>query len=241
MIHDLRILGMAIGVILGLSAVVVTDASAQQGVLTSDGPVTLTGTETAGAFNGLKAFGLTIKCPGSTGTGHKYNVTPHQLVPNGSTTFTLTPHFKSCLVSPGSFPATIDLNGCDGVTHIGETTGGVAGTYGGTSDLVCPIGNEAKMTVFTNQAKEAENKPFCILSAGSQAGFFGGGHATDTGTGTIVVKGSITGIKIKKTNGGEDLLLCPNAETSSGEASGDGTITGKNALGEATSISLSHN
>jgi hypothetical protein len=244
MIRNLKALGLALVMVFTLSAVAASAASAQQGFLTSDGPVTLVAEETGVAANAFTAFGFRSECPGSTGTGHKYNVTPHTPIPSGATTFTLTSHLKqanhNCRVFPGNFPTTADFNGCDYVTHIGETSGGGAGTYRGSTDLVCPEGQEITFTVFTTIAEETNNKPFCILHIKPQTGLTGI-HGTDTGNGFIDLTGTLEGIHMSKTNatGISHLVLCPNQTTTTGKLDGDGTVKGLNAAGEPTPISLS--
>lgn len=240
MTPSLKALGLALAAVFAVSAVAATAASAQQGTLTSDGPVTLVGEEIA--LNTITAFGLTAKCPGSTGTGHKYSETPHQLIPSGATTFTLTPHIKqanhNCQLNPGGFPATTDFNGCDYVAHLGETTGGVADTYGGTIDIVCPPGKEIVWTLFTNTTDETNNKPFCVLDVKPQIGL-AGSHVTDNTNGTLNLAGLVSGIHISKTSVSHP-LLCPNQTTNTAQLHSSGIVRGLNSSGASTAIALSH-
>ena len=143
MTSKLKALGPAFAAILVLSAVMASGASAQQGTLTSDGPFTLTATETGVGQNWIEAFNLRIECPGSTYTGHKIAVTPHALIPSGTTETTLTPQWKetsngnpNCKAPGIGITATFDMNGCDFVARIGETTGG-GDTYGVKFSVVC--------------------------------------------------------------------------------------------------------
>jgi hypothetical protein len=244
MMRNLKTLGLALAVAFAISVVAAPAASAQQGFITSDGPMTLIAEETGEVgSNAVTAFGFRAECPGSTGTGHKYNVTPHTLIPSGETTFTLTPHLKqanhNCRVFSGNFPTTADFNGCDYVTHIGITSGGT-GTYNGTTDIVCPVGQEITFTVFTNTTDETNNKPFCVLHIKPQTGL-AGVHGTDTGNGFIDLAGTIEGIHMSKTNatGIGHLVLCPNQTTTTAKMDADGTIRAVNAKGEQTPISLS--
>lgn len=66
--RNLKALGLAAVAVLAFSAVAASAASAQQGKLTSDGPVTLTGEDTG--VNFFKAFGSEVRCPDSKYTGH---------------------------------------------------------------------------------------------------------------------------------------------------------------------------
>jgi hypothetical protein len=240
MIRNLKALGLALVATFALSALAASGASAQVGMLTAAVPVTLTGVQTAEGEpgNGLTAFGSSVKCAGSTYTGHKETVTPHEAIPSGSTGFTFTPKYVNCVMTPGNFPATVSLNGCDYVVHIGETTA-VAGTYGATFDVVCPGANMFEVKIFTTAAKHTENKAFCILRVPSQNGLKGL-HITDTGNGTLDLTGTVEGIKIIKLNNGEDALLCSNGEEEGGKRDLDVTLTGDNASGEFIKVSLSH-
>ena len=238
MIRNLKALVLAMAALFVLSAAIASAASAQQGTLTSDGPVTLTGEETGpSGSNATTMFGLSIQCPGTTYTGHKYNETPHQFIPSGATTITLTPHYKNCVA--GNFPVTIDMNGCDYVVHLGITTGGIADTYGVSFDIVCPVGQEITKTIFTNAADHAANKPFCILHIKSQAGLVGA-HATDTTNGHIDISGVVEGVHIVRTKSASHLILCPEGTTATAKMDIDITLKGHNSLGSPTAVSLSH-
>jgi hypothetical protein len=239
MIRNLKVLGLALAAVFALSAVAATAASAQNGTLTSTGPVTLTATEDAGTQNAFTAFGLAVECPGSTYTLHKLNETPHKFIPNDSSTATVTPHYKQpCIAQPGSFPATVDMNGCDYGLTLGPTTG-IANQYSATFHVVCSGTNQITVTVFTNATKHAENKPFCKIHVGTQSGL-AGATVKDNGNGTIQLKGPVKNITAQKTNGGEDPLLCAAAQTTTAEYHISVTASGKNELGGATSVSLSH-
>jgi len=248
MTRNLKALGLALFAVFAMSAVAAQAASAANGMLTSDGPVTLTGTETGAAgANRITAFGTFFECPGSTGTGHKYDVTPHEFIPSGSTTFTLTPHIKqtngagepNCVGTAGT-SGTTDFQGCDYVVHAGETTGGVAGTYGGSLDVVCPTGKEINWTIWFSKAQHiAEpNNPKCVLHVPPQTGITGV-HATDTGNGTIDLTGTLEGITATQTR---NSILCPSGtHTATLAVDLDVSVTGHNEAGEPTGISLSHN
>jgi hypothetical protein len=240
MIRNLKTLGLAITALFAVSAMVASTAAAQQGKLTSDGPFTLTGAETGVGANSLTAFGLKLECPGSSYTGHKYNETPHKFIASGSTTVTVTPHFNQakCVATPGNFPFTIDLNGCDYVTHLGATTGGVAGTYALTFDIVCPAGQEITTTTFTNETALTENKPYCVMHIPPQTGL-SGAHTTDTANGFVDTTGPVKGIKVTRTKSATHALLCPEGTTLTGELDIDITGSVRNEAGGATAISVS--
>jgi hypothetical protein len=240
MTRNLKVLGVALAAVFALGAVAASAASAQVGTLTSTGPVTLTGTENAGQLNAFTTFGLELECPGSTYTFHKLNETPHKFIPNDSSTATITPHYKQpCVAKPGNFPATIDMNGCDYAITLGTTTA-TANQYNTTFHIVCQGTNQITLTLFTNATKHAENKPFCRHHIGTQTPTGTMPTAKDNLNGTIQINGTVKGITEQKTNGGEDPLLCAAAQTNAAEMHINITASGKNEIGSATSVSLSH-
>lgn len=250
MTRNLKTLGVALVAVFAIGAVVASAASAQ-GKLTSTGNVTLTGTETGENANRLTAFNAFVECPGSTYTGHKLAETPHKFITSGSTTATLTPKYKeaedNCRGSLNT-SATIDMNGCDYVIHLGATTGGVNGTYGITFDVVCPAGKQITVTIWLSKAAHTSEPlaPKCILHVPGVAGGvnqnLAGAHATDTGNGTIDLTGTVKGITVTQTR---NSILCPvkngnGTHDPEAEFHLDVNVTGKNEAGGATSISLSH-
>jgi hypothetical protein len=233
MIRNFKIVGLALIPVLALTALTsAASAQAANGRLTSTGNVTLTGTEiTPGKAT---AFGLTVECPGSTAVGHKVGSTT-AFLPNGSEEVTITPTFKQpCKSNVG--PSTIDMNGCDVVSHIGETTG-VADTYSGTSDLVCPAGKDVTVTSWFSEAEHKEGKEACTIHVSPQTGVKGG-TVKDTTEGDLVLNGPVRG-KAVETKDGLHSLLCP-AKEGEGELSGVATVKGHNEVGANTAISLSH-
>jgi hypothetical protein len=245
MIRNLKVLGVALAAVFAMAAVTASAASAQ-GKLTSTGPVTLTGTETGeAAANRLTAFGAFVQCPGSTYTGHKAVTTPHAFIASGSTSATLTPHYKqttgtgapNCTGSLGT-SATVDLNGCDYLINLGATTGGVAGTYGVKFDVVCPAGKSITVTIWLSESAHTTEpgSPKCIIHVPAQTGL-AGAHATNTGNGSIDLTGTVTGITATQTR---NSILCPSGtHTAAAEFHLDANVTGKSELGDPTSISLS--
>lgn len=233
--------GLLLVAALALSVVVASAASAQQGKLTSDGPFTLKTTETGAAgSNTWTAFGLRTECPGSTIIGHKNFVTPHTLISSGESTVTLNPTYVNCVILVGAskFPMTVDMNVCDYVIHMGATTGGVAGTYGATLDIVCPVGKEIVETMFTNASDHAAfAQPMCKLDIKAQTGI-PGGHITDEGKGDLSITGTFEKIHVTRTKT-THALLCPEATTNESKIDIDATVKGFNAEGKETNISIS--
>ncbi|HET8862666.1 MAG TPA: hypothetical protein VFM94_05390 [Solirubrobacterales bacterium] len=155
MIRNLKALGLALVAVFALSATTASAASAQtQGTLTtSDGTAkTLLGTvdEDFLTGNSFTAFKEVVECTKTLYTGHKWNVTPHEAVPHKATTATITPHYSDCFAFPGELPATVFLNGCDYVVHIGETTGLSGNEYKATADIVCPPNKTIQIGVYSS-------------------------------------------------------------------------------------------
>lgn len=216
--RNLKTLGMALAAILAIGAVGASGAAAQEGMLTSDGPVTLTGVEAEGGLNAYTAFGGQIECPGSTGTGHKVGATPHEFIESGATAITLTAQLANCEASGGE-ARTVDANGCDAVVRDAVTAGEGEGTYTGVGDLVCPANEEIQITGGS-----------CTISIPPQTGLTGL-HATNEAGGKIRISGTIHSITA---------TACGFLHTSEAQQHVDLVISGHNELGEATGIEISH-
>jgi hypothetical protein len=244
MIRNLKALGLALVAVFALSAVVASAASAQNGILTSTGPVTLIGTQT-GTANQLSAFGGTTTCSNTTTkyTGHKYNVTPHTFIPNNSSTFTVTPHYMGCTSKIGAaiFPTTIDMNGCDYDFHLEGTTPGVD-TYTLKAFVTCPTGQHITITIFATAAKHTANEPFCDITITENAGGYVGLHATETTSPTkkVVINGEIKELISADKSSPTGSILCPTESTNTASLVQDVELEGKNEAGSTTGISLSH-
>jgi hypothetical protein len=220
MTGNLKALGLDLIAVFAMSAMAASAASAAEGKFTSDGAMTLKGTETgAEGTNSLSMFGQTKRCPGSTYTGHKTSVTPHGLIPSGSTSVTFTPTYINCIDQNGN-PLTVDMNGCDYVLK--DATNVSAGTYSILVDIVCPAGQSIETT-----------GGFCTDKVGAQtnkAGF----HLTNTGSGTsddIDLTGEIKTIKASACGG----LL----NTEAGIQKSDVTIKGFTTGGVETGVTIS--
>jgi hypothetical protein len=266
MTRNLKALGLALVAVFAMSAVAASAASAQSpGTLTSDGPVTLTVSETGAGGNYLMAFGLKVECPGSTMTGHKVQThaeTTHAettppvkkpLIPNGATEATLTPKYSlNCIVVGLNWPATVTMNGCDYNVKVGETTG-AGDTYGVSASLKCPTGAEATVDIWTPGKHNGVNPPMCTIHfSETNNQNKTGPHLTDTTndkTGPngepgvnnhVDIQGIFTGITATKTASAEDPILCPHAHTATAELAIHATIKGDNEQGEPTGIGLKH-
>lgn len=238
MIRNLKALGLALVAVFAMSAMAASAASAQ-GSLSSDGPVTLVGEETPGA-NVLTGPLGEVACPKSKYTGHKYDATPHELIPKeGATTATITPHYATVCSAKipilGSRPATVTMNGCDYVFHVGATTGEAAGTYGVTADVVCPS-PEAEIEVHIYQktsTQHLDSESICTIKVpGKNNAGLTGAHLTN-GEGDINLTGSFE--NVYTTNEGS---LCGNGESETADLDVDVTIGGEKEGGGETAVSI---
>jgi hypothetical protein len=227
--RDIKILASMAMALLALTLTAASVASAAQGVLTSDGPVYLDGAEFEGKSNAFTAFGEEILCPASSYRGYRYNVTPHEPIPSGSTTITIEPQLNltKCKTNNG-MKATPHLNGCDIVLHIGEAVS--EKKYQGDGDLICPAGQVVDLEVFLSGTNE--NVKVCTTQAASQIGIGGEVSAVNT-EGKIEVSGTITGITSTESG------LCGNKETKEAELHINALISGTNIEGGSTEIQIS--
>lgn len=249
MIRNLKILGVVTGVVFALSVVLASMASAQVGTLTSTGPVTLDGVSRTGEV-GTNTFTesfpkqgvITSECSGTKYTGHRYNVTPHTLIPSDTSAFTLTSGYLLCSMKMGTtnFPMTVDMNGCSYSINFEGTTPGVDTYTAKTTIGSCPTGKHITFTIWKTETEHKEGKtPFCAITITENEAGYLGLHATDTTEGDIQIKGTIEGLVLDKTSPTSS-ILCPTEADSNGKLDVDWTWTGTNEEGSATSIGLSH-
>jgi hypothetical protein len=228
MIRNLKGFGAALLLaVFAMSAVAASAASAAPGVLTSDGPVKLTGTSAGGAAT---AFGFKVECHEHATVG-AVGETPHGFLTPPVSSFTVQTQSTNCVATIGVTiaPATVTTNGCDGVTKIGETIS--AEKWGGTGEIVCPESKQIEIHAYTNSAHTSS---ICTVKIPPQTGLTGGSVENIAG-GKITLGGTVKGIKATKTG-----VLCGGtAETNSAEVHGDAVVSGTSNAGEATAISIS--
>lgn len=231
MTRNLKALGLALLAVFAMSAVAASAASAQQGVLTSDGPVTLDMYETGVGLNATTMFGEKIECAGTVYTGHQYNVTPHMPIPGQTTLITVTPHYNNanCTAFPGPRKATITMNGCDFVFHIGNTVG--FDRYAFSADIVCPVGQKIEKHVYL--APDNEDIPWCTHTIGPQFGLPGARLTTTTnGANDLDIVGAFENIHVEKHG------MCGAGTTNFGKWDIDVTVKGTDLGGLPTGITV---
>ncbi|HEY8815882.1 MAG TPA: hypothetical protein VIP57_12360 [Candidatus Dormibacteraeota bacterium] len=234
MTRNLKVLGIALAAVFALSAMVASAASAAQAYITSDGPFKLTASETGTETNRWKMFGTFTECPGTTYTGGKLNTTPEEVLSHelAETTVTIVPKYVNCVATALKLKAEIDMEGCDYVFHLGETTG-VADTYGVRFTIKCPAGKHIKKTIPAIG---------CTITITERTGAFPedsytGLTAKDTTApaNDLDITGIVTGIEAHAGPG------CPGAGTTTktGELGLDLTVNGENKNNESTGIGIS--
>jgi hypothetical protein len=173
-------------------------------------PVDLEGTELSVEGNGLTAFGMVGRCPGTTFDGELEEA-------SASTAFVPTFNNSACTITNGEseFSSTVNPNGCTFVVNIGE---GSEDSWSGTVDLVCPEGNSLEISVYMSPS---EGIKICTLKLGGQEGLEGLAITNDTEGGDVVLHGTLAGVSVQKSG------LCGAASTEAGaydlELTGAGT------------------
>jgi hypothetical protein len=243
MIHNLKGLAFTVIAVFAVTAMYASTASAQtKGWYTSDGLVTLEGTDTVGEKSKLTfiAGGIekgSVECHGEFSYGTK-GVTPHDELMNLGlgvvTAITMAPIYSSCVAKVGaaSAPATVTTNGCAFVLTLGNTT--TAPKYGVTMDLTCPAGKVVEMHLYQN----AEHKTsICTYTFGEQLGKTGG-FAQNEGVAprTVALGGTFTGISATRHN---SVLCGAKLETTESKLDVHSLIQGTNKEGHETDLFIS--
>jgi hypothetical protein len=223
MIRNLKVLGLALVAVFAMGAVVASAASAQQGMLTSDGPVLLDGTEISGETNALTAFGSVLSCPGSTYLGEAVGGGP---IESGATQGTIVPFFNNSTCNSGGLKITISTNGCDVIFTSGEKI--AENEYSGTGELTCPAGKTVDAEVFLSSSNE--NIKACTIVGSPQEGS-GTGTLTNTAEGAEV-RGTVTGIHATESG------LCGSKTTESAELDFAAAVTGTDVEKNPTTVEV---
>jgi hypothetical protein len=218
---------------LAMGAVMASTASAQK--ITSTGPVGLKGTLTGGVgSNAWKMFGSTFECTTVTYEGHKAFSTPEvgtkALILSGDSKFTVDQKTSGCKDGLGR-PITVNMTNCD-YTYTLLTPTEIT-RYGVETHLECKnAGEEPHIEIFNDAAHKER---ICTLTFPPQTRK--GVHLINTSGGHLGLVGTFNGFVIKRE--GLCLLDGKGTNTASAELALDVTISGTNAAGEPTAISVS--
>jgi hypothetical protein len=238
-IRNLKVLGLALAAVFAMSALTASAASAQTtiGKLTvaSGTSATLDGTETG--VNRITAFGGFVECFASTVSGGKYRTTPHQSVPAGASEITLTPNWVNCTAVDGlgSHKATVTMKTCDYEARIGETTGGVANTYGLSIGVKCDgFGDTIQIDVYAFSGSELGGIQ-CTVKIKAQEDLTGAHLTTDTVNDDLSITGEITNIHAERSGSG-----CATETTAFATQDIGLTVKGTDGSGNNVGITVTH-
>ncbi len=231
MTRNLGALGLSISAVLAVSSMSAPAASAQsQGHVVADGTsVKLTATSATGTKSLRRLFGQRVECHVHYTIGN-INDTPHGVGNLPATERTVAQDQSNCVGSIGELaaPATVTMNGCDYVWHIGTTI--EVGKWGSTTDIVCPAGKQIEAHVYTSATHATT---VCTFNIPAQSGLTGG-FVRNVAGGKITFGGPIKGIKATRSG-----VLCGgSAETTTGEEDFDAEVSGTNAAGSSTAIEV---
>jgi hypothetical protein len=155
MMRKLKLLGLAIGAVLAMTALAASAAHAETGALTAEGfPAFVTGEKVNVGPTFDIGEGRTVTCATS-------DLDATLVGPTDPVTF--MPTYNGCLSEPGAGPATITTNGCDyriGFTKPG-TTGDLMTTGKMRAAVICPAGQTLEIHLYANAAEHAGNNAFC--------------------------------------------------------------------------------
>lgn len=159
----LKALGLAMGAMAALAAMLAPAAQAETGALTTAGfPSIVTGGQIAGPTFDIGEGPLkTVTC--GTSDLESTLVGPADPV-------TFKPTYGGCVAEPGAMPTTVTTNGCDynigvskpGTTQTPETTGLMAAW------IFCPAGQQIEIHIYENAAAHAANVSLCTYDIGPQ-------------------------------------------------------------------------
>jgi len=161
--RKLKALGLAMGVMAALVAMMAPAAQAETGALTAPVyPAIVTGGQLGGVTWDIGAAPLkTVACATSDLEG---------TLPGPTDPVTLRPTYGACIAEPGAMPVTITTNGCDylvGVTKPGTT--GTPLTTGTMQAWVnCPVGQQIEIHIYENAAMHAANVSLCTYDIAPQ-------------------------------------------------------------------------
>lgn len=163
MTRMLKALGLAMGAMAALVAVMAPAAQAETGVLTAQQfPAVVTGPQPAGVTFDIGA-----------GPIFAVNCGPAKLdatLEGPTDPVTFNPTYNACNAGGGAFPVTVTMNGCDysigftrpGSTQMPETTGTMQ------ASIICPAGQRIEIHVYENAFTHAENVSMCTYHINPQ-------------------------------------------------------------------------
>lgn len=237
MIRNLKILGLALGAVFAMSAMLASAASAGQ-ITGASSPVKLAGASTVGE-KGVLTYNASqeLVCDeiyhfgrrttfAETGGSETHAPVP---LPISEVTFVIT--YSGCEARINGAKvgtATVTMNGCD---YDGLISSGITLPYG--TSLRCPSGHKFVVHVYSNESHTTNICTYELGETGNQnrAGAF----LQEAGEGKLTLGGTTTGISVSRTG-----ILCGGTgSTTTATFSRHVIISGTNEGGEAVALSLS--
>ena len=196
MIRNLKVLALAVGAVLALTAMMASAASAAQ-YTASSYPATATGSNTKGS-EVFTTEGGKVECDSHFVT--------HSLG-EASSTITATATYTNCEAF-GFLEATVDMEGCRYVFHVS----GSGPTYSNTVDVVCDAGKSVKIVAGT-----------CKAEIKGQTGL--SNVATSNSGSSILVKPSVESVAYTVTQDGFFCPFGGTGNKTDGKYTGEVTIS----------------
>jgi hypothetical protein len=214
MIRNLKVLGLAIGAVLALSAVMASAAMAVPSFTASSYPASITGSNTKGG-EVFSTEGGKVEC-NSHFVSHSQG--------EASSTLSVTPTYTSCEAF-GFLSATVNTEECKYVFHATEQVS--SGVYRHHVDVDCPAGQSIKITASTCKAEvkgvtkvtHTEGEKEVVTVAPINEGLTTV-KTTNLAGGSVTVQPEVSNIAYTVT---QDGFLCPFGGTGNKT---DGTYTG---------------
>jgi hypothetical protein len=234
MIRNLKILGLALGAVFAMSAMLASAASA--GAVTGSESVTLTGTDTVGQktilrYNANQEWKCHVHYDIGPVTTYAETggVESHGTTPLPAEELTVTPTYSGCeayINGTKLGTATVTMNGCDYDLAIGS-----AGAI--VTSLRCPTGQSVVMHVYTNEAHTTNVCTYTFGETGNQNRT--GATLSEAGGGELTLGGTTGGISASRTG-----ILCGGTgSTTTASLTSHVIISGKDGEGKAVALSLS--
>jgi hypothetical protein len=177
MMRKIKMLGLAVGATLALSAALASAAQAEPGELTAEQfPAIVTGVQEAGA-----TFDIGEGPFKQVGCG--FSRLDATLEAPAATPVTFQPTYGNCNSEPGEDPVTVTMNGCDyrfgftapGTTEQPESTGLMR------ASIVCPPEEHIEIHVYESAMAHAENVAVCTYDIGPQGPVAAGVYHNEAG------------------------------------------------------------
>jgi hypothetical protein len=157
----LRALGLSLGAMAALVALMAPAAHAETGALTAgEYPALITGQQGPGGAFDIGARNVECITSDLNGT-----------IGAAADPVTLKPLYANCISNPGALPVTITANGCDysfGVSKPGTTLIENPTTGRLQVSLNCPAGKQLEIHIYENAVKHGENISTCTYDVPSQ-------------------------------------------------------------------------